>query len=179
MTHNNNEPGSGQSAPLPPSRFGAGYSVGGTPEGAPPGASSLLRYPDPTYSHPPQVFESDNTLRYPDPPPAMPPPSAPPVVPMSGVGYGTPVTMVPGGYIPVQRHTNGMAHASLISSLVGTAFCGIGWIFGIIFGHIALSQIKRTGDDGRGLAIAGLIVSYTTLALIVVVVVVVAIASAT
>jgi peptidyl-prolyl cis-trans isomerase B (cyclophilin B) len=31
---------------------------------------------------------------------------------------------------------------------------------GIVFGHIALSQIKRSGEDGRGLAIAGLVVGY-------------------
>jgi len=30
----------------------------------------------------------------------------------------------------------------------------------IITGHIALSQIKRTGENGRGLAIAGLVLGY-------------------
>jgi peptidyl-prolyl cis-trans isomerase B (cyclophilin B) len=31
---------------------------------------------------------------------------------------------------------------------------------GIIFGHISLSQIRKTGEDGHGLAIAGLVISY-------------------
>ncbi|MCO1578701.1 DUF4190 domain-containing protein [Crossiella sp. SN42] len=31
-------------------------------------------------------------------------------------------------------------------------------LLGIIFGAIALNQIKRTGDEGRGMALAGLIV---------------------
>lgn len=31
---------------------------------------------------------------------------------------------------------------------------------GIICGHIALNQIKRTGEGGRGLALAGLIIGY-------------------
>ena len=31
---------------------------------------------------------------------------------------------------------------------------------GIIFGHISLSQIKRTGEEGHGLAMAGLVISY-------------------
>ena len=31
---------------------------------------------------------------------------------------------------------------------------------GILFGHISLSQIKKTGEEGRGLAIAGLVISY-------------------
>lgn len=31
---------------------------------------------------------------------------------------------------------------------------------GIIFGHMGLSQIKRTGDAGRGIALTGLIIGY-------------------
>lgn len=31
---------------------------------------------------------------------------------------------------------------------------------GIVLGHIALSQIKKSGEQGRGLAMAGTIVSY-------------------
>ncbi|MHA3684315.1 DUF4190 domain-containing protein [Leucobacter sp. HY1908] len=31
---------------------------------------------------------------------------------------------------------------------------------GIIFGHMGLSQIKRNGDAGRGIALTGLIISY-------------------
>jgi Domain of unknown function (DUF4190) len=39
---------------------------------------------------------------------------------------------------------------------------------GIIFGHIALSQIKRTGEVGRGLAISGLVIGciWTPIALL-------------
>ncbi|WP_336651505.1 MULTISPECIES: DUF4190 domain-containing protein [unclassified Leucobacter] len=33
-------------------------------------------------------------------------------------------------------------------------------IAGIVFGHMGLSQIKRTGDAGRGLALTGMIVGY-------------------
>src|SRR6185312_13097413 len=42
---------------------------------------------------------------------------------------------------------------------------------GILFGHISLSQIRKTGEEGRGLAIAGLVISYlvTTLTVLVVV----------
>lgn len=36
--------------------------------------------------------------------------------------------------------------------------------FGIVFGHIALSQIKRTGQAGYGMALAGLIIGYAWLA---------------
>jgi hypothetical protein len=54
--------------------------------------------------------------------------------------------------VPVQR-TNSMAIAALVSSLLLAPL-------GIIFGHIALSQIKNTGEDGKGLAIAGLVIGY-------------------
>ena len=58
----------------------------------------------------------------------------------------------PYGY-PRARPTNGMAIASLICAFVFAPL-------GIIFGHISLSQIKRTGEEGHGLAVAGLVISY-------------------
>ncbi|WP_396882481.1 DUF4190 domain-containing protein [Mycobacterium sp. SMC-4] len=60
--------------------------------------------------------------------------------------------VMPVGYVPVVK-TNGMAIAALVCALVLAPL-------GIVFGHIALSQIKRTGEDGRGLAIAGLVIGY-------------------
>jgi peptidyl-prolyl cis-trans isomerase B (cyclophilin B) len=41
---------------------------------------------------------------------------------------------------------------------------------GIIFGHISLSQIRKTGEEGRGLAIAGLVISYVVTVVSIVVV---------
>ena len=38
-------------------------------------------------------------------------------------------------------------------------------IAGIIFGHLGLGQIKRTGDAGRGLALTALIYGYCVAAL--------------
>ncbi|MBL3690040.1 DUF4190 domain-containing protein [Leucobacter chromiireducens subsp. chromiireducens] len=38
-------------------------------------------------------------------------------------------------------------------------------VVGIICGHIALSQIKRTGERGRGMALAGTIIGYVSLGL--------------
>jgi peptidyl-prolyl cis-trans isomerase B (cyclophilin B) len=54
---------------------------------------------------------------------------------------------------PGPRPTNGMAIASLICAFLFAPL-------GIIFGHISLSQIKRTGEEGHGLAVAGLVISY-------------------
>jgi peptidyl-prolyl cis-trans isomerase B (cyclophilin B) len=55
-------------------------------------------------------------------------------------------------------NTNTLAIVSLVASILG-GFA----IVGIITGHIALNQIKRTGEKGRGLALAGLIVGYVAL----------------
>jgi hypothetical protein len=63
-------------------------------------------------------------------------------------------------YQPMQSSgTNGLAIASFLCSF---------FIFplGIVFGHIALSQIKKTNQGGKGLATAGLIISYLALAFI-------------
>lgn len=38
-------------------------------------------------------------------------------------------------------------------------------IVAVILGHISMSQIKRTGERGRGFAIAGLVIGYVTLAI--------------
>jgi hypothetical protein len=36
---------------------------------------------------------------------------------------------------------------------------------GAIFGHVSLGQIKRTGEEGRGLAIAGIAVGWSLTAI--------------
>ena len=52
-------------------------------------------------------------------------------------------------------------------SIVAFVLAFVAPLGGVIAGHIALSQIKRTGDDGRGLALAGVIVGYVILGFIV------------
>jgi hypothetical protein len=57
-----------------------------------------------------------------------------------------------------------MAIASLVCSLFGW-LCFIGPILGMIFGFVALSQIKQTGQRGRGMALAGIIIGGVIVAL--------------
>jgi hypothetical protein len=56
-------------------------------------------------------------------------------------------------YPPV-RPTNVLGIITLVLGVLGFA------IVPVITGHIALAQIKRTGDDGRGITIAGLVLGY-------------------
>lgn len=70
------------------------------------------------------------------------------------------------GAYSAPRKTNTLAVVSLISSLVGFFILPfIGSVVGIITGHMSLSQIKRTGEGGRGLGLAGTIVGWVGLAL--------------
>ena len=58
----------------------------------------------------------------------------------------------PYGYHHHATGTNGFAIASLVTAF----FCSP---LGLIFGLVARSQIKRTGQSGDGLALAGIILS--------------------
>ena len=51
--------------------------------------------------------------------------------------------------------TNGLAIASLACGLAQFAFGPLATIPAIVCGHLARSQIRRTGEQGAGLALAG------------------------
>jgi hypothetical protein len=71
----------------------------------------------------------------------------------------------------VQRKTNAMAIASLVCSCAGIFLIGIPAVLGIIFGFVARSQIRRShgAQGGGGMAMAGIIVGFAVLALVIVV----------
>ncbi|QLL10419.1 DUF4190 domain-containing protein [Mycobacterium vicinigordonae] len=80
------------------------------------------------------------------------------------VGYtseGQPVTADRALSFPsAYTGTNGLAVTALILAFVAAPLA-------IPFGHIARSQIRRTGEQGSGMALAGLIIGYFWLAAIV------------
>ncbi len=65
----------------------------------------------------------------------------------------TPVTPAASSAPAPSERTNVLA----IVSLVAAFFISL---LAVILGHIALSQINKTGEQGRGLAIAGLVLGY-------------------
>ena len=87
------------------------------------------------------------------------PPRYPAPSPYPAPGYPMP-------YAPAKQ-TNGLAVASLVASLVW--FFWLGSIAAVVFGHVALSQIKKSNgtQSGEGMAIAGLVVGYLSLLFIV------------
>ena len=87
-------------------------------------------------------------------------PPAPPAQPAPSYGTSAPsYTSAPPSYAAAPgggQKTNVLAIVSLVSAFFIS-------LVAIITGHIALSQIKKTGEQGRGLAIAGLIIGYVGL----------------
>jgi hypothetical protein len=106
--------------------------------------------------------------------PANYPPLPPPVYPTpypQAAGYPYP----PYGGDPFDPYrplkppgTNGKAVAALVCSLAGLVFCGLPSIAGIILGIVAMRETKRTGQDGFGLAVAGLAIGAVIVVLMLV-----------
>ena len=99
-------------------------------------------------------------------PPMFQPPAAPenPANPANPAYPSNPAQAAPAyaqaGYpqpygqpAPSEKY-NVLAIVSLVTSILGMS------LVGIITGHLGLSQIGKTGEKGRGLAIAGLVIGY-------------------
>ena len=72
---------------------------------------------------------------------------------------------------PVAK-VNGLAIASLACGLGQFVFGPVATIPAIVLGHVARHQIKRTGEQGAGLALAGLILGWAAVILAIVLIVV-------
>jgi len=55
-----------------------------------------------------------------------------------------------------------LAIASMVCGMVALVLGPLA-ILAIVFGHIARGQVRRTGEGGRGMATAGLILGYMVL----------------
>jgi len=102
----------------------------------------------------------DEPLDYPDyagiPPPVYPQPPA-----------GYPAYYAPGWdpyRPPTPPGTNGKAIAALVTAIAGLFCCGVPSVAGLIIGLIAMRETRRTGQEGYGLALAGVIIGGLVLA---------------
>ncbi|WP_339155451.1 DUF4190 domain-containing protein [Actinomadura luteofluorescens] len=90
-------------------------------------------------------------MTYPPPGPGQPGPQAP---------YPAPPPPMPGDHGPGSPYgsgaekTNGLAIAAFVTGLLGCL-----GVVGLVLGAVALSQISKKGGKGRGLAIAGIVLS--------------------
>ena len=126
--------------------------------------ASVEEIPKPSYAPPVEVKALTYDDSFVDEAPQSP--YSPPVEGVEGASY------TPGPSLPV---TNGLAIASMICgilSLVFFCFCG-GLFLGIpavICGHLSLNQLNALGNSqqGRGMAIAGLICGYLGIAILII-----------
>ena len=77
-------------------------------------------------------------------------------------GYGYP-------YLPPQR-TNGLAIASMVLGILWIYW--LGSILALVFGYIARSQIRERGEAGGGMAIAGIVLGWVGVGILVLLMVV-------
>jgi hypothetical protein len=63
---------------------------------------------------------------------------------------------------PAQSHTAGYGRARSTNTvaILSLVFAFVFAPLGIVFGHVARNQIRRTGEQGSGLATAGLWLGY-------------------
>jgi Domain of unknown function (DUF4190) len=86
------------------------------------------------------------------------PNAAPPPSPQPG---GAAQPGYPPGYpypFAAPQSTNGMAIASLVLGILWLSW--IGSLLALIFGYIALDQIKQRNQSGRGMAVAGIVLGW-------------------
>ena len=121
----------------------------------------------PSFGSPSQGSGQPGAMRYPPPQPGYPQPGLP-----AYGGVGGPAFPPAPGYPAARR--NGFALAALICGIaqfvLWIAFLVPGFVaavLSIIFGSVALRQIRRTGEGGRGMAIAGIVCSAIGIVLVV------------
>jgi hypothetical protein len=132
----------------PTASYGAPPAQPGAPYGAPPAASGGAQpYTQPYGAQPDAAYGAQPGGAY---------------GAQSGPAYGAsqpgaysgfPAPGDPGRPAPGSGGTSGFAIASLIFGILG------GVLFSVIFGIVALVQIRKRGQTGRGLAITGLVLS--------------------
>lgn len=129
-----------------------------SPEPTSPQPTSPLPPQDPFAAPPP----ANPYTQQPSPPTTPLPSSVPPPTPPYGQQQPyaqQPYQQQPYGYQQAAPPQNSMALTAMILALVGLAT----WItapVGAILGHIALKQIRETGESGEGMAKTGIIVGW-------------------
>jgi len=106
--------------------------------------------------------------------PAFPPPQVPAAPPPADAYSPPPPAAAYPPPAPVSRGTNGFSIASLVLGIVWIYW--VGSILALVFGYIAKSQIDRSdgAQGGRGMAIAGIVLGWIGIALLILFIVIIA-----
>ncbi|TCK21646.1 DUF4190 domain-containing protein [Pseudonocardia endophytica] len=166
-----------------PGRTGDDPDAAKDPYGSPyPSGPSYSGYREGVHGEPvpESAWQDPSTQQY----PAAPYPQQYPAAPYPQ-GYQQPPGQYPpyGGqypapypYAPPYRPTNGMAVASLVLGILWIYW--IGSILALIFGYLARQQIRERGEGGDGLAVAGIVLGWIGIGVIVLILVVFGIGAA-
>ncbi|MEJ3657090.1 DUF4190 domain-containing protein [Actinomycetes bacterium KLBMP 9759] len=144
----------------------------------------------PMQPHPPAQPYPPTQLYPAAPYPSAPYPSAQPDPPAYPQPYPDPYPQLhhPQPYYPPQHYggypspygwgarrltTNGFAIASLVLGVIWIYW--LGSVLALVFGLVARSQIRRTGEGGDGMAIAGIVLGLVGMATLLLLVVLVAV----
>jgi hypothetical protein len=151
-------------APQPPSPYAAPGSPPPPPQYPAP-QYPPPQYPPPTYAPPPAGPYGNPTTASAPPNPFAPPGAYPPP---PGAGPYAPYPSYPQSGYPAPS-TNGLAIAALVLSIVGWVPCGVGSVVAVILGFVARNQIRQSQgrQGGDGLALAGIILGFVGIALVV------------
>jgi uncharacterized protein DUF4190/uncharacterized protein DUF1707 len=87
------------------------------------------------------------------------------VIDLPGARPVAPVPPAP----PQYARTNALAITSLVCGIAQMMFGPLATIPAVVCGHMARSQIRRTGEQGAGMALAGLILGWVGIGLTVLV----------
>lgn len=89
---------------------------------------------------------------------AAPPPLFAPPLGEPSAAYPPPTAPPEAAGIPARPPLNPLAVAALICGLLGLAPAAV------VLGHVGFVQARRSGQRGRGLAVAGLVLGYLAIA---------------
>ncbi|MEV0693388.1 DUF1707 and DUF4190 domain-containing protein [Streptomyces sp. NPDC050388] len=84
-------------------------------------------------------------------------------VPQTAVVQQHAVPMAPATFLPRQK-TNEKAIGSMVCGVLCLATGGVTGIPAVVLGHMARTEIRRSGEQGDGLAVAGLVLGWLSVA---------------
>lgn len=157
-------PGGAVSPEPTTSAFGSGSPS--EPASEPGPSTGPGTWPGSTQSGVPDASGVPSGYAQPGQQPAYPTPGSYPAGGYPSYGYGQPSPYP----TAVAKKTNGLAVASLVCSIAGFLFF-IPAVLGVVFGFVARSQIRNSSgtQGGDGLAVAGIIVGFAWIVLLIIV----------
>ncbi|MFJ1650537.1 DUF1707 and DUF4190 domain-containing protein [Streptomyces sp. NPDC088337] len=72
--------------------------------------------------------------------------------------------IAPSTFLPVPPPTNGKAVGSLVCGVLTLMTAGVTGLPAVVLGHAARAEMRRTGEGGDGLALAGLVLGWLSVA---------------